>query len=78
MNAGSGLNTGFLVGRDHELVLFERLTVPLRLVRVEDAAGLRGEVGVAGEDPTSMLPRTNGVLVEPAPDRLCPDGGDNA
>ena len=38
---------------------------------------LAHELGIAGEDPTAMLPRTDGIVVEPAPHRLVADRCDD-
>jgi hypothetical protein len=69
------LDTGFLVGADHELVRSQPAALPYTVVEVEDPAGLVLEVGVAGEDPTPVLPGSNGVFVEPSPDGGVADDG---
>jgi hypothetical protein len=78
MNARSCLDTGFLVGRQNKLVIFERLALPDALIEVEDTAGLDGEVRIARKDPTAVLPRTNRVFIEPTPDGAVTDRRDNA
>jgi hypothetical protein len=78
MDAASSLNAGLFVGRDHELVPSQRLAIPGAGVQIENAAGLGGELWVARKDPTAVIPRPNGVLMQPAPDRAAGDGGDQA
>lgn len=69
------LDTGFLIRADHEFVLSERAISPTSLIKIEDRACLGGEVRVAWENPTPMLPRADGVLTEPAPDGGVTDRG---
>jgi hypothetical protein len=76
--ADASLDAGLLVGAEHELVRFQSLTLPVPGVEIQNAAGLAQELGIAGEDPTVVLPRTDGVVVEPAPHRLVADRGDDA
>ena len=78
MEAASSLDAGLFVGGDDEIVLSKRLTIPGAAIQVENAAGLGGEVWVARKDPSAVIPRANGVLMEPAPDRAAGDGGDQA
>ncbi len=78
MQAGSGLETGLLVGGEDEVVVAERDALPRAVVQVEDAASPVGKIGVAGEDPATVLPSADGVLVEPAPDGAAADRGDEA
>jgi len=54
---------GFLVGRYHELIIFQRLTFPLAGIQIQQAAGLVGEVGIARENPTPVVPGTDGVVM---------------
>src|SRR5712692_4232704 len=75
MFADASLDAGLLVGADHELVGFEGFALPLAGVEIEDAPGLGGEVRIAREDPSAVLPGANGVFVEPAPHRLVADRG---
>lgn len=78
MLAAAGLNAGLLVRGDHKLVGFQGSIVPLAGIEVENPSGLGGEIRIAREDPTAVIPRANGVLVQPAPDGASGDGGDNA
>ncbi len=49
MPAEPGLDAGFLVGADHEVLHVEGLALPLAGVWIEDPPGLRLEHGVAGK-----------------------------
>jgi hypothetical protein len=40
----------------------KRLSFPHPFVEVQDATGLEGGVGIAGEDPGTVLPRADGIL----------------
>jgi len=68
MLAPPGLDAGFLVGRDDKFIIFEGFTFPDARIQIEDSAGHDGERGVSGEDPTAVIPGTNGVFMEPPPD----------
>lgn len=78
MAARSCLNAGFLVGRQHKFVCFERLALPDAFIEVKNIPGSDGEVWVARKDPTTVLPGTDRVLVEPTPDSAVTDRRDNA
>lgn len=78
MLARARLNAGFLIRRDHELIVVQPSALPASLIKVQDAASFHGKVRVAREDPSSMLPRTNGVLVQPSPNRATADLSDEA
>lgn len=77
MNARSRLDTGLLIGRENKFVIFKRSTLPDAFIEVENTPGLGGKVRVARKDPTAVLPRTDRIFVEPAPDRAVTDGCDN-
>ena len=66
-----------LACRDDELVVAQGDSVPVPFVEIQDPPRLDPEVRVAREDPTAMLPRTDGVLVQPAPNGLAADAGDD-
>ena len=66
--ADAGLNTGFLVGREHEVTAAQGRAVPAAFVEVEHTAGLGGKVWIARKDPASVSPGTNRVAAEPAPE----------
>lgn len=74
MDAASSLNAGLLVGGDHEFVASQRCAVPGASIEVEDASGLDGELWIARKDPTAVIPRPNGILMKPAPNRAAGDG----
>lgn len=76
--AGSCLDAGLLVGRDHKLIVLQCLAVPKARVEIQDAARFQGKVRVARENPSSVLPGTNGILVQPSPDRAAADLCDQA
>ena len=78
MNAGAGLDAGFFVGADDVVPRAERPSFPQALIKVEDAAGFGGKVGVAGENPAPVGPGLDGVGAEPAPDRGPADRSDHA
>jgi len=72
------LDAGFLIRADHEFVLSERAISPTSLVEIQDGAGFGGEVRVARENPTPMLPGADGVFTEPAPDGGVTDRGNKS
>ena len=78
MDTQAGLDAGLLVGRDDELVVAQRLPLPAPLVQVQDPPGLGLEVRIARKDPAAVLPRANGVLVQPTPYRAVADAGHQA
>jgi hypothetical protein len=78
MASQPSLDTGFLVRADHEFVLSERAIFPTSLIEIQDRAGFGGEVWVARENPTAMLPGTDGVFTEPAPDGGVTDRGNKS
>jgi hypothetical protein len=67
--AAEGLQLRLLIGADHVLVGSQSATLEAALVEVEHRAGLPGEAGIAREDPAALLPRLQGIVVQPAPDR---------
>jgi len=69
VQAATGLDAGLLVGRDHKFILLQPLTLPLALIEVQNLSGFAREIRIAGKDPTAVLPRTNRLLMEPAPER---------
>ena len=74
----SRLNTGFFICGDDELRTMQGFPLPDSGVEIENASGLASEVGIPRKDPTSMLPRTNGVGTEPTPECGAADLGDYA
>jgi hypothetical protein len=67
MPAAAGLNAGFFIGGDHELIILQRSVLPLAGVEIQHAPGLGGEVGVPREDPTAVIPRPQGIFMQPTP-----------
>ena len=67
--AAAGLDRGFLIRADHELVGAQRFAVPEPGVQVERTGGLDREVGVPREDPRAVLPGFERILGQPAADR---------
>ena len=49
-------------------------SVPLSFVQVQQPFGLQRKLRVAREDPTAVLPRSDGILVQPTPDGTAADG----
>lgn len=69
MAAAPGLDTGFLIRRQNELVLLEGMSVPYPFIQIQDSTRFGGKLGVTREDPRPILPGSNGILMEPAPQR---------
>ena len=74
----AGLNAGLFVGRDDVVVSAQRSAFPDAFVQIEDRTGFVGKVGIAREDPASMLPGAKGIAAEPAPQRSAADLGNQA
>jgi hypothetical protein len=58
---------GLFVRTENELIPPEFTALPEALVEIQKSAGFLFEVWVSRKDPAAMLPRTDGVLVEPTP-----------
>ena len=76
MPTAACLDAGFFVGGEDEFTVFQRMPQPHSLIQVEDTPRFFGEMGVSRENPAAMLPRADGVLMEPAPDGGPADAGD--
>ncbi len=76
--AATGLDTGFLVGRDHKLVVLQSLAFPDAFVEVEDTTRFFCKVWIPWEDPASMAPGTKSIGAEPTPKGRIADLGDQA
>ena len=74
METTARLNTGFLVSTKHELVVLQRLVLPDRWYRSRCGRPW-SEIGIAGKDPTPMVPGANGILVQPTPNSRVADMG---
>lgn len=70
----SRLDARLLVGAEDELIWAQPAALPMAVIEVENTAGFLSEVGVAGEYPATMLPGTDGILIEPPPDGGIADG----
>ncbi len=73
MQANASLKAGFLVGGNDELIAPKGLVLPVASIEVPHPPGFLGEMRVAGEDPTAMLPGPNGIGVQTPPDRRATD-----
>ena len=73
--AVASLDAGLLIGRYYELIDAQRFSIPLAGVQIQDASSFEGELGVPWKDPAAMVPGTDGILIEPAPDGLTADSG---
>ena len=62
------LNAGFLVGGDDKFIVAQRMVFPMALVEIQNASGFEGKIRVAWKNPTAMLPRANGIFVQPPPE----------
>ena len=63
----ASLNAGLFVGGDDVVVSAQRSAFPDAFVQIEDRTRFVGKVGIARENPASMLPRPKCVAAEPAP-----------
>ena len=75
MDASPGLDAGLFIGGNYKLVLLQGLALPDSLVEIEQASGFEGELRVTGKNPTPMKPRSDGVLMQPAPEGAITDLG---
>ena len=74
--SASGLNAGLFVRGDDEVISAQWSALPNALVEIEDGTGFGRKVGIAREDPASMLPGAEGIAAEPAPQGGAADLGD--
>ncbi len=65
MGAAAGLDGGFLIRADDEVVARQRLAVPDPGVQVQGAGGLDGEVGIPRGDPRAVLAGFERVVGQP-------------
>jgi hypothetical protein len=63
----AGLNARLFIGRDYKVVSAQWSAFPNAMVQIEDRTSLGGKIGIAREDPASMLPRAKGIVTEPSP-----------
>jgi len=64
----SRLNAGFLIRRDDEFRTMEGSAFPTPGIEIEDAPGFASEIRVAGKDPTTVLPGTKSIGIQPTPE----------
>jgi len=74
VKTGAGLNAGLLICRDDKLVVMKGLSTPNALVKTQDTPCFESELWGAGKDPAAMLPRADGVGMEPPPHGAIADG----
>jgi len=70
------LDAGLLICRDDELVSSQWDAFPDALIEIKDRASFRSKIGVARENPTTMLPGTKSIAAQPAPQGSATDLGD--
>jgi hypothetical protein len=75
MLTATGLNAGFLIGGDHEFVILQCTALPLTGIQVQHAARFGSEIWIPWKNPTAVIPRPNGVFMEPAPQSASAHGG---
>jgi len=63
----TSLNAGLFVCGDNVVVGAQWDALPDALIKIEDGSGFVGELGIAREDPASMLPGAKGIAAQPAP-----------
>lgn len=78
MNAMTRLNTGFLVGTDDIFLTVKWLAIPDTMIHVQNTPGLILKIGIAGKNPTTLLPWLDRILAEPTPHCGAADGCSNA
>ena len=78
MLAPTRLDTCLLVRREHTVRIRQGRTLPEALIEIEDAPSLLAEQGIPRKDPAAMVPGSDGILAEPAPDRRLANGGDQS
>lgn len=78
MDATASLNAGFFICTDDKFVRIQSDPFPYSVIQVQYTDSLWQEVRVSGKDPTTVLPRFNGIAAEPAPYGGTADLGDNA
>lgn len=78
VTADPGLDARLLIGAEHKVPGLQRLAFPAPGVQIQDPSRLGSKIRIVRKDPAAVLPRTNGVLMQPAPDRLAADGRHDA
>ena len=75
MSTAACLDAGLFIGRQNKLVVPKRAPVPHSFIQIQNSPGFDRELPISGENPRPILPRSNGVLMEPAPYSALTDGG---
>jgi len=75
MFSAAGLDAGLFICREDEFIASQWGALPRALIQVEDDTRLDSKLRIAGENPTSMSPRTEGIPAEPAPQCSAADLG---
>src|SRR5687767_14002415 len=78
MLSSARLNACLFVGRNNEVVLCQRLTVPDAMVEIQHERPFAQKVGIAWKDPRPVGPGAESVFVEPLPQRGHADRLDHA
>jgi len=77
MGTPQGLQLRLLVGRQDEDAFPQRFVLPTTVIQLQHQSGFLQEVGILGRDPGTVIPRSDRILVEDAPDGAGADGGDD-
>ena len=78
MTAVPGLDTGLFVCGDDKLIAFQEFSFPPAFIQVKNATGLDRKLRITGVYPRPVLPRPNGIFIEPTPHRFVTDRRDYA
>jgi hypothetical protein len=63
------LQAGLFVGRQDKLIVLKRLSLPDSFIEIENPAGFFRKARIPRKNPAAVLPRSNGILMEPSPYR---------
>src|ERR1700736_2953610 len=63
MLAPPRLNTGLLLCRNDEFIVFQGFTLPFPSIEIQQAPGFFRKVWIPRENPTAVIPRSNRILV---------------
>jgi hypothetical protein len=69
VNSLPGLDAGLFIRGNHIFIGFQGFPGPNPRVQIEDSSRLTFKLGVSRKNPAAMLPGSNGIFVQPAPDR---------
>lgn len=67
------LDAGFFIGRQNELVILKGMSLPNPFIEIQDSTGFFGTLRIARENPGTIAPRTNGILMKPSPNGAVTD-----